>query len=222
METKTSKASPDGRRVASIVSENGKEFIVLDGEPQARYEHWIDRNSLTFSPDSRQLAYVVRHSEGEFVVVDGIQQGKYGWPDVHTLVFSPDSRRFAYVVRAESDFSRKNKYFVVVDGRRAKRYDSITPPVFAPNSRFLAYVAANEGTMTRTHFGDVRLLTHFYLVIHRRRPGVFGFLIGSGREFPIAEVGWLFPEFSADGKMVKAVDRNNGETRLTVNLDAEL
>jgi len=98
METKARKQSPDGRRVATVVSEGGKEFVVLDGSPQGQYDYWIEKSSLTFSPDSKRLAYVVRDSGGEFVVLDGNRQRTHGWVDAHSLVFSLDGRRFAYVV----------------------------------------------------------------------------------------------------------------------------
>lgn len=223
-ETKATKESPDGHRIATVVREGGKDSVVVDGSPQTKYDYWIEKDSLTFSPDSTHLAYVVRDSEGEFVVLDGIRQRTHGWIDVHKLVFSPNSRRFAYVVRKRSAFSEKDKYFVVADGRKMKRYDSIKPPVFTPDSRFLVYVAGDEGPMVRTHFGDVRLLTHFYLVVQGYKPGIFGFLMPGrcGRRFPVPGVGSFFPEVSSDSKLAMAVDRNNRETRLTVNVDSEL
>jgi hypothetical protein len=74
METKTTRESPDGQRLATVVREDGKEFVVLDGTPQRRYDYWIEKDSLTFSPDSKHLAYVVRDTGGEFVVLDGRRQ----------------------------------------------------------------------------------------------------------------------------------------------------
>ena len=50
---------------------------------------------------------------------------------------SPDSRRVAYMARVG------NKWFVVVDGKEEKQYDSIMEgtPIFSPDSRRVAYGA---------------------------------------------------------------------------------
>src|SRR5258708_18993476 len=113
---------------------------------------------------------------------------------------SPDGQHIATVI---GDHPRK---FVEVDGHGGPSYKEIKTVVFTPDSRFVAYVAGNEGPR--------RTLENFFLVVLP--------LTAVGRTDPITfaihGVGWLFAEVTPDGNRVMAVDRNNGKILLTVTV----
>lgn len=53
----------------------------------------------------------------------------------NSLIISPDLRRVSYAAKSE------NKIVVVLDGKKGKRYDDITLPIFSPDSKRLSYTA---------------------------------------------------------------------------------
>ncbi len=84
-------ASPDGRRLAYVIEQNGQQFVVLDGKEGKRYDG-IGVHSGFFSPDSRRVAYTALQGKDWYVVMDGKEAGPY--QAVAPPVFSPDSRRW--------------------------------------------------------------------------------------------------------------------------------
>jgi hypothetical protein len=123
--------SPDSKRLAYV---NGRRYgavVVVDEKDGKRYAGARSVGAPIFSPDSKRLAYVAqrlsRMPNGEsrqtlFLVVDGKEEKKYSIARGCTPVFSPDSKRLAYAARMG------NKSFVLVDGKRGKRYDRIFTP----------------------------------------------------------------------------------------------
>ena len=81
------------------------------------------------------------------VVIDGREQGPYGDFLPESLSFSPDSQRIAYVAQRLSaegwGWSAVDlvKWVAVVDGKASLPYGSVTPPIFSPDSRHVAYAA---------------------------------------------------------------------------------
>jgi hypothetical protein len=53
--------SPDCTRVAYVICENGKEFVVVDGKENKQYDR-IGEMYPIFSPDSKRVAYIA-HKE---------------------------------------------------------------------------------------------------------------------------------------------------------------
>jgi dipeptidyl aminopeptidase/acylaminoacyl peptidase len=168
---KTLAYSPDSKRLAYVVLAGDKEFLVVDGVEQKKYDG-VARP--IFSPDSKRLAYSAKLNNQYFVVVDGIAGNPYDI--VGPPVFSPDGSRMAYIAKAKKDWfivvdgvegkhydaiakdcepifspkgnrlaygAKKGKvFFMVVDGNEQKGYDAISSPAFSPDGKFLAYAAS--------------------------------------------------------------------------------
>ena len=163
--------SPDCTRVAYVVCEKVKEFIVVDGKENKRYDCISDRYPI-FSPDSKRVAYIAQQGEKQFVVVDDEEGKGYDGIWEGSLIFSPDSRQLAYVAQiGNEDFvvvngieekhyeavgdiafssdskqlayvaQKGNKQFVVVDGKEDKQYDNIKSLIFSPDKNKIAYIA---------------------------------------------------------------------------------
>lgn len=124
--------SPDGRRVAYATREGDKQFVIVDGKPQKRYDG-IGSN-VVFSPDSKRFAYRAQAGNKQIVVVEGIE-GKHYDVVGSTIVFSPDSQRVAYAAKLGK------RCFLVVDGKEGKYYEGGIGSniVFSPDSQHLAY-----------------------------------------------------------------------------------
>jgi hypothetical protein len=72
------------------------------------------------------------------VVVDGREQPGFLRIGDNTLVFSPNSRRLGYIART------RRASFVVVDGKRGRRYDMVGYLTFSPDGKHYVY-AATQG-----------------------------------------------------------------------------
>ncbi len=148
--------SEDGKHLAYIAGvEGGKEVMVLDGK---KLEDHGDICDFGFSPDGDQLAYIVSDSEpGQppcRVICNGRSgprfyapsvSGKISWVhNVNGVAFSPDGRHLAYVAR---DSTHGGKWFVMLDGRKLKKYDDIlTVSAFRGNR--VVYIAVLKGDRT--------------------------------------------------------------------------
>lgn len=69
--------SADGKRTAYAVRDGDKEYVVLDGKEEKKY----DRIVLlpVFSPDGKSTAYAVRDDGEEFVVINGHPMKKFDY-----------------------------------------------------------------------------------------------------------------------------------------------
>ena len=77
------KISPDSKHFVYLEKENDKEFIVLDGKKEKRYD---DIDGFAFSPDSERLAYAANESGKWFMVVDGIEEKKFDGVNLTSLL----------------------------------------------------------------------------------------------------------------------------------------
>ncbi|MDI6741482.1 MAG: hypothetical protein QMD11_01990, partial [Smithella sp.] len=59
-------ASPDGKRVAYASRADNKQFVIVDGKEQKRYDG-VGTN-IVFSPDSQRVAYRVQSGKKQLVV----------------------------------------------------------------------------------------------------------------------------------------------------------
>lgn len=132
--------------MAYISEKAGKKFVVLDGE-QGKLYNKVSVKDLKFSPDGKRFVYSAWGDDGMCAVVDGEEQKFYRW--VMNINFSPDSKRVAYLAGLMGEYIEQ---FVVVDGIEGRRYRphgwfanlSISPPIFSPDSKHLAYVVQTK------------------------------------------------------------------------------
>jgi hypothetical protein len=159
--------SPDGKRLVYVVTESGRQRVVLDGREGSEYI-WLAagpsfNSGPIFSADSQRLAYVGPRDVGGykfFTVVHG-PNGEVKELEAPGIpgppVFSPDSQHLAYAVSNKaSDESAGANWHVVVDGREEKGYrvlstpiDEFNMPVFSRDSHRLAYAVNYEGAGKR-------------------------------------------------------------------------
>ena len=120
----TTQVSPNARRVAYVLRDQGKQTVWLDGKPQEAYDKVA---ALSFSPDSRWLAYAASRGGKWRIVVNGNQQAEY--EAVGTPLFSPDSLKLAYVAK-QAD----GKRVVVLNGKPSEPYDLISAGLLVSNA----------------------------------------------------------------------------------------
>jgi len=126
--------SPDCTRVAYVVCEKGKEFVVVDGKENKQYDR-IGEQYPIFSPDSKRVAYIAQQGKKQFAVVDEKKGKGYDGIWEGSLIFSPDSKQLAYVAQ------KGDEQFVVVNGKEGKHYEAVGDIAFSPDSKYLGYVA---------------------------------------------------------------------------------
>jgi len=147
--------SPDSKHLAYIArvgsGRSARRFVVLDGVEGEQHESGNLAN-LAFSPDSNHLAYTFRgnpaYTSGRnpgIVIVDG-EEREITESDVRHLLFSPDSKRLAYIT-SEFDWLPEPRYFIVVDGEKGKKYESIGDFSFSPDSKHVIYINIYGGKM---------------------------------------------------------------------------
>ena len=120
---------------------------------------------------------------------------------------SPDGKHTA------EEFRQDRGTHFRIGRRKTRSYDHIGSSVFTPDSRYLVYVAANEG-------GPARLLHDFYLVVVQLE---YRYFFGVGireKRFEIGIVGDIIAAVSPNSKYAMAMTRE-ARTILSVNLDDE-
>lgn len=151
--------SPDSKRVAYGVTQNGKFSFVINGVRQRNYnglvsgwqgnplwskfpdysKAFLKSECIVFSPDSRHFAYAAAGESQHMLIYDGEEKGKHQAILNSPPVFSPDSKRLAYGAEKGS------KQFLVVDWNLMASYDGLPPTGFSFSlcSKHIAYVASN-------------------------------------------------------------------------------
>jgi Tol biopolymer transport system component len=202
--------SPDSKRLAYVAEQNGKQFVVRDGE-EGRPYGYVYALSVCFSPDSKRLAYAVAGEANllqvggkRSVVVDGIEGKQYDGiapvgadedSNVLSLFFSPDSRRLAYVAKQGS------KKLLVTGGVEGKPYDEIFPTslTFASYSQQPAYPIELESGAT-VFSPDSRRVA--YMAVRDRK----SFLVLDGvetKQYDVMAAGAVLgPLFSPDSRRI--------------------
>jgi len=121
--------SPDSNRLAYVQRHIGSDKIdyslTLDGEESPRF-YWLNPRSVTFSPHSAHYAYIAGRAEQDALAVMMIADGEAcpSYDAVTIPVFSPDSSHLAYAAM------KRQKWFVVVDGREEGPYEEVWNPYF--------------------------------------------------------------------------------------------
>jgi hypothetical protein len=135
--------SPDGRRLAAIVSPRyGYWTLALDGESWRTTVNEMIMD-LRFSPDSRRVAATAKHDgRWTLMVDDGLW--RQGFDQVRAPVFSPDGRLVAMVGETEGRFA-----LVVNDHRMPQSYQALWQPVFSPDGTRMLVRGIEKGTYRR-------------------------------------------------------------------------
>ena len=80
--------SPDGERLAYVVHNDKKDYVVVDGHPSEERRRY--RPGPTFSPNSKHVAYVATKGKTKSVVLDGQPGAEYDEIFSDCLTFYPD------------------------------------------------------------------------------------------------------------------------------------
>ncbi len=203
--------SRDQKRVAFKISENGKEWAVIDGKPQAVYDKV--KLGRVFSPDSSRTGYTAVRDGKESPVIDGIEGRGYEPWDAMYVRFSPDSKRVAIRVRIG------NNAVMIIDGVEGNLYKSIQtyewPDVFSPDSKRTAYVgeksekqnvAVLDGVEGKAYeyIDDLQFSPDSNRILYRASRDGSSFVVVDGVEGPKFDYFSLFPSghFSPDSQRV--------------------
>jgi hypothetical protein len=131
--------SDDGKRVAFLGNDGGRQIIGLDDRDISGY---VDRDPsfpLTLSADGSTVAYLVldRTPEGVCVVINGREGRRFdraGRP-----AMSRDGRVVAHWA------SRNDEYFVRIGDLEGPAYEFVTDPAVSADGSTVAYGACREG-----------------------------------------------------------------------------
>jgi len=130
--------TPDMRRVAYCVKDNGQQRVVINGIPGNAYD---SVNIPDFSPDGRYFLYPARKGD-KWLWVHGEQKEQF--TDTSSLVvykvYGPDSRSLATVYRKE------NKSYLNYQGVNGKKFDAIDVNSirFSKKGNKVAYAATRQ------------------------------------------------------------------------------
>lgn len=128
----------DGRVVACGARSGSDRFVVVNGEPQTRFE-WI--GELSVSDDGGLIAYPASsapHPRGRYVLVVNGEAG----PPYHELdrpVFGAGGRAWAYRALAEAG------WVVVAGTRQSRAFEKVTRPAVSVDGSRVAFWARDRG-----------------------------------------------------------------------------
>lgn len=103
--------SPNGQRWAAIIEPaRGRQFVLLDGEPQDEYQKI---EALSFSPDSSKITYWGRSPTGAYFINDGEEMDGASTVTI-PAVYGNDGANVAWTLTQ----SRTGERSVLVDGQK--------------------------------------------------------------------------------------------------------
>jgi WD40 repeat protein len=131
--------SPDGKTLVFTAISEGKAFLVRDGIRQPG--DYASAGTPVFGPDGKSVFFVTGAEGNRTVVKDGLPiTGIYDQIDVWTV--SPDGNSVALLVKQNWEhFLGKGR--VLIDAK-FPHFEGVTPPVFAPDGRTVAFAALLE------------------------------------------------------------------------------
>jgi len=160
------KFSPDGKHVAFVATNEGKQVCVLDGKSGEKYDKiGGSETDLVFSPDSQHLGYAAQKNNKWVVVVDGVAGSEFDRVDgmgityhqkifVNSVaqlktdiagssscpIFTADSQHFFYLTI--SGQGKDREYCVVLDGKSGPEFSRFFGANLSPDGHHMAYAGA--------------------------------------------------------------------------------
>jgi hypothetical protein len=154
--------SPDSIHMAYSVVQDGKCFVVVDGNPQQKCDGLVSgqqpkkssglglesekaswkSGAIAFSPDSQHCAYAMfdRRRQKHVLVFDGDEMAIHDSIANNRVVFSPDSNRLAYCA------AEGGSQFLVLDFTPLRGFygTANVAPSFSQDSHHIAYLAMDN------------------------------------------------------------------------------
>lgn len=225
--------SPDGKRVAYIMTERGYRgqvsnmFMVVDGKKEKSYDSVY---LLIFSPAGNRTVYKAYSRGGQGVVVFDGKEGKE-YDEFSDLVFSPNSEKLAYGAE------REGKYFSIINGVEGEGYGFYAWGfTFSPDSKHIAYKAGEkrggkifvvlDGEKGKSYddIGPIVFSPNSEHLAYMAKEGIEGFLVFDGVEgkkydyFSASYAdGTKSPVFSPDSEHIAYVVKEKGEWFLIID-----
>lgn len=129
--------SPDSQKVAYIVDQQEKRFVVINKEEGKSYDNIL--GSVVFSSDSRRTVYIAYdiQEEKKMVVVDE-EEGEFYDNVFGGPIFLSDNKTTAYLA------NQGREWFLVVGDEEQKHYDMIRDYSTSPDSQKIVYAGLRE------------------------------------------------------------------------------
>jgi len=146
----------DGKTYAVIVKDTAGQHVVVGGRAEPSHEGCT---LMQFAPGSPQLFYWEGDTVGGRRQIGIVAAGRtIPTPGLHPerIAFSADGTRWATMARLRRDDGAVGPVVVIADGRELGRYEDTSGPVFSPDGRHLAYLAAAEGKVKLVVDGQER------------------------------------------------------------------
>lgn len=122
--------SPDGKRVACVVSNSEKWSMWCDGKLGKAYQTILPRKRHIgplvpyFSPDGKRLAYfAANEADRIFAIVDGKEDPVLEKVDADSFTWSESSKSYGY--RASAGEGEKEEHFIVINGKTGPNHKEI-------------------------------------------------------------------------------------------------
>jgi hypothetical protein len=156
--------SPDGTQIAFVSDRDGSRDIFImdiDGENVRNLSASpVDDYPFAWSSDGTQIAYISRTSDSAAINIVDADGANFtpvlvGLPRAESLSWSPDGEQIAYITTAND---ARFLYTVDLNGDGVTQITPIgfsdQPPIWAPESSFMAFTGLDNGVYIITRSGE--------------------------------------------------------------------
>lgn len=128
--------SPDGERVAYMLTRGDKRILVCDGRQGPAWDSILYVGP--YSRDSKRLPYQATRDGNSFIVFAGEEDKAIPTVGTGRVVYSADCRRIAYWAKDGPE------QWIVCDGKAGPHYASVSSGIFSPDGKRHAYAATDQ------------------------------------------------------------------------------